>query len=168
MVPKRLARNAALHREITATLKPAWVPAPSGILIRQSAVAIDAEKLERWTTMVVKGLIWHHWKVIAGDEYAIECLLLTDQEARRFAQLFGTKGERIERTTIGGGALSYVAVGVSGHLPISTWQWSVYGGLELAGDDPRLRTRDFFILVRTVASASTSVLITDPRHPDTL
>jgi hypothetical protein len=148
MVPNRLDHNPALQRSIEQTLIPRWIPSLSGLITKTSTVLVDAEILNSWAAMVVQGLIWHHWQVVADPaRYDVEVLHLHESGAAYFSYIFKTKGKPVTETTIGGGALTYQAQGVSDHLPASTWRLVFYGGIELGGDDPRVRTREAYVAV---------------------
>ena len=124
-----------------------WVSAPSGLLVKTSTVRVDADALSKWSEMVVKGLVWHHWKVVTGTSHTVEVMHLHENGAVFLKHGFTMRGERIAETTIGGGALSYEAQGVVDGLPTSVWRLSIYGGIEMAGEDPRVRTRETYVVI---------------------
>lgn len=147
MVPKRLDKNSALRRSVEHTAVPRWVPAPSGLLVPTSVVLVDADALLPWSAMVVKGLVWHHWKIIVSDQYEVVPALCHGEEAAVMEYGLARRGEEIPETTIGGGALSYQAQGVPGYLPESIWRLQMYGGVEIGGEDPRLRVNEVYVVV---------------------
>ena len=149
MVPKRLAKNLPLRRSIEHTIAQRWLRDPSGLLVKTSTVHIEASALDMWVEMVVKGLVWHHWKVVTGTSHTVEVMRLHENGAVFLKHGFAMRGERIAETIIGGGALSYEAQGVSDGLPTSIWRLSIYGGIEMAGEDPRVRTKETYVVIRS-------------------
>ena len=145
-IPKRLEKNPALRQSIDHTTIPRWMPSPSGLLIKTSVVLVDADALIPWSEMVVKGLAWHHWKVVVGKHREVIATIKSADEAAFFEHSLTREGITIPNTVLGNGALTYMAQGVEGHLPASIWRLSVYG-VELGGVDPRFRTTAMYVVV---------------------
>lgn len=134
MVPRRLEKNSKVRRELGVSLTPRWLPWGNGLVRKTRSVVIDAEKYDLWAAMVIKGLVWHHWKMIIDSAYSLEVLQLHQSGNSYFEYIFRTKGERVGVTELGGGAFKYEAQGVRDALPASMWRFSVYGGLQLRGE----------------------------------
>jgi hypothetical protein len=60
MVPKRLAKNAKLHRELAAGL------AKSG----GNSIPLDHLRVDKLFEMIAKGLAWCHWRVRLGKGHS--------------------------------------------------------------------------------------------------
>lgn len=147
-ISKRLDRNSRLRRSIERTIAPKWIPSPAGLLLKTSTVLVDAKKLNSWMAMLVQGLTWHHWQVVADPaQYEIEVLHLHQNSAAYLSRLLKMQGEAIAETTIGDGALTYQAQGAFDQLPTSVWRITFYGGVELGGEDPRIRTKEAYVTV---------------------
>jgi hypothetical protein len=147
-VSKRLYRNAQLRKSIERTIAPSWLPSATGLLLRTSTVLVDSAKLDSWIAMLVQGLIWHHWEVVAHPSHdEIEILHLHQNSAAYLSRLLKMRGEAVAETTIGGGALTYQAQGAFNQLPTSVWRFTFYGGVELGGEDPRIRTNEAYVTV---------------------
>ena len=105
MVPKRLRANERLRREIEATVKPQWVPSPTGTYQMRSMVHIDTERLLAWITMLTLGLIFHHWDDIVARQVVVEPILASREYGHYMDGLFKARaGRRVPVTSIGGGA----------------------------------------------------------------
>lgn len=152
MVPKRLSKNLPLRRSIEHTMRPRWLPDPSGLFVKRGTVLVDANALSKWGEMVVKGLVWYHWKVVTGTHHAVEVMHLHENGAAFLRRSFAMTGERIGETIIGGGALSHEAQGVSDGLPTSVWRLTIYGGIEVAGENPRARTTETYVVITPKAA----------------
>jgi hypothetical protein len=70
MVPKRLAKNARLHRALGRNKSTIWNSAESGLSVPQMALPIDGQ-LEKLFEFITKGLLWHHWKVRLTGDHAV-------------------------------------------------------------------------------------------------
>lgn len=149
MVPKRLARNAAVRRQVKRGLEDArWVPGPTGLWQRTSIVVMDTKQIEAWITYLTIGLIWHHWGVLVVGQTDIEPMLLTPQGEKIYAPLFDLKASRrVPVTSIGGDALIYEAVMDRDNPLGSLWRFAIYGGAQLGGDDPRVRASTYYVVV---------------------
>jgi hypothetical protein len=69
MVPGRLVKNLALHRRLSNGLGRIW--AQEGNLVVPVTLPIDSDKIGELFRFIVKGLMWHHWKVLLGPETAV-------------------------------------------------------------------------------------------------
>src|SRR5579863_3007413 len=71
-VPKRLRRNAKLHRELADELH--YSPDQLG---PDMAIGFKGEYVEQLFGMIAKGLLWHHWRTYLQAAYAIRSLTVT-------------------------------------------------------------------------------------------
>lgn len=149
MVPRRLLANQPLRSQIKRGLdKPVWLPTPSGIFQRTSMVLIDTKQIETWVSLLTMGLIWHHWRVIIAGEVNIEPMLLTREGESLFAPMFHLRASRrVPVTSIGGDALIYEGMMDHANPLASLWRFAIYGGIQLGGDDPRVRASTFYVTV---------------------
>jgi hypothetical protein len=130
-LPKRLAKNAKLHRELRDGLSLIGGPSPlSGRIPVQ--VRFDGQKVHDFLRYVTKGLLWHHWKVILDPQQAVHVASLTVSGERLFAYLFQKHAKRQVSVDLGGGTFRYVAA--QGHYPeFSLWGFSLLGGIVMNG-----------------------------------
>lgn len=151
MVPKRLRANERLRRQLEETLEPRWVPSPTGSYQLRSMVHIDAEKIDAWIAMLTVGLIYYHWNVIVAGQVVVEPMLASPNGRQYMDRLFSARaGRRVGVTSIGGGALTYEAAMGADNPLVSAWRFAIYDGLELAGDDPRVRASTWYATVLPV------------------
>jgi hypothetical protein len=149
MVPGRLRANSDARTRLKRGLdSPRWVPSPSGIYQRTSIVPVDTEQLEAWVRSLTIGLIWHHWKVIAAGAAEVTPMLLTQEGERYLAPMFHMKAaHRVHVTSIGGDALIYEGIMDASNPLGSLWRFAIYGGIQLGGDDPRVRASTYYVTV---------------------
>jgi len=158
MVPKRLRTNQALRSQIARGLdKPVWLPTPWGNLERTSLVLIDTKQIETWVSLLTMGLIWHHWHVIVANEVDIEPMLLTSEGEKLYAPMFNLRASRkVPVTSIGGDALIYEGMMDRTNPLGSLWRFAIYGGIQLGGDDPRVRASTYYVTVMPRAQKATA------------
>jgi len=77
MVPKRLGKNARLHRRLIAGQQIVSAPDKEGEFEETIAIPFEGEKLEQLFSMIVRGLVWHHWRVYLADGYAVQTHTVT-------------------------------------------------------------------------------------------
>lgn len=136
-VPKRLAKNVKLHRELEAGRQRIWTREPSGIIMPTMAIPVDGEKLNAYVGYVVRGLMWHHWQVMLDAEHFVDVQCLTTTGEKFFNVMSGWRGSNRLDETLGNGVLRYTAVQGTDRPEISVWVLSLFNGLKVSGDDPR-------------------------------
>ena len=133
MVPKRLAKNTALHASLHKGTKRVWAR-EKGLLVPTMSVPLDWQKVTQWLVFVVKGLAWHHWKVPIGPDCAVEILGLTLHGEAFFQRFRAMRAAERIRQDVGAGTFSYEAAQGIDNPQVSVWEFSIYGGVKLAGD----------------------------------
>ena len=148
MVPKRLEAAPALRRQIERNLGPVFVQTPHGSIEHVSVVHLEVNSIHEWIRYVVTGLIWHHWNVVAGGQTDIDVHLIAPQVEAQLASIFNMRAaRRVPLTSIGGDTLIYEGAMAQGEPLCSAWRLAIYGGMELAGDDSRVRASVFYVIV---------------------
>jgi hypothetical protein len=136
-VPKRLAKNQRLQRELARGSERIWTREPAGLVVRALTVPIDDEKVERLTEYLTRGLMFHHWEVALGPDCFVDVHSLPLQEAY-FAQYRMVRGANRADGDIGNGALVYEGVQARDNPKISVWELSLFGGVRIAEADGAL------------------------------
>src|SRR5262249_7589304 len=93
MVPKRLAKNAKLHRELAGGQEKI----PEGVTGEHGggmAIPIDGEKLEQLFAMIARGLIWYHWNIHLDKDYEVQVHTVTKAGEQFFDDLLFKKNTR--------------------------------------------------------------------------
>jgi hypothetical protein len=135
-VPKRLAKNVKLHRELEAGRQRVWTREPSGIIVPAMTIPVDGAKLNAYVGYVVRGLMWHHWQVMLDANHFVEVQCLTSTGEKFFAVMSGWRGSNRLDETLGDGVLSYAAVQGTDRAEISVWVLSLFNNLKVSGGDP--------------------------------
>ena len=135
MVPKRLYKNVALRSFLLRNMKRVWTR-EKGLLVRTTAMPLDWQKFEKWLVFVVKGLAWHHWKVLIGADCTFDVHALTPHGEAFYQRLLIMRAaQRIPLQDVVAGTFSYEASQGVDYPEISVWTLSLYGGVTLAGDE---------------------------------
>ena len=83
MVPKRLNKNAKLHRELAAGQQKSKTSSEEEDAAGTMTIPIDGDRVEQLFAMVARGLIWFHWNVYLSDDCEIKSMTVT-----RFGELY--------------------------------------------------------------------------------
>lgn len=149
MMPGRLAAHQRARAEIDRALTPRWFPASSSLFAPQeAAIHVDADALLRWISMVALGLVWFHWKRVVFHKVTVEPHLFAPEAERHIAPAFSLKASHRVFRDIGNGAFVYEGLMNDAEEPTcSLWRFSLYGGVELAGEDSTARARTFYVTI---------------------
>jgi hypothetical protein len=135
MVPPRLAKNKKLHRRLAQQMKEEWQMSPGGVLMPAMGLPFDPTPLERWAEYVVRGLIFHHWKVMIPPSYVVAAACLSSAGAGMFAALFTMHTRSRVNGNLGDGRFVYRGVQASDDAALTLWEISPLSGAVL-GNDP--------------------------------
>jgi len=108
-VPKRLAKNQRLHRELTAGQIHIWSK-ESGLMMPCLSIPIEGERLEALVGYIVRGLLFHHWDVALGSDYSVEVYSLTRHGEQTFDRYLGMNAAQRVTGNVGQGVVVYRGV----------------------------------------------------------
>lgn len=122
MVPKRLLKNAKLHRELAAGFDGETIP-------------FDPSRLEKLFAMIARGLAWYHWQVLLGDAHSATASIFNDAGKAFFDQAL-SKWNTPRRVTgnLGDGTFSYEGAQATDCPEATIWKFSMYGAVVFGGD----------------------------------
>lgn len=131
-VPKRLEKNQRLHRELregqvdVSLVQGDHASGTFALPVREGAI-------EALFEYIVKGLVWHHWRVYLGEQFPIEVLVLSDHGREFFDREFFSKNaaQRVLEN-LGDGTIIYEGVQGVDCPQITVWRFHMYGGIVLA------------------------------------
>jgi hypothetical protein len=135
MVPPRLAKNAKLFDRLKSGWKSILRWRGQGQWVEESVLPFDSEHLVRYMEMVVKGLAWHHWKLLFTADHIVQASFVNEEGSRLLDNLFKAKAKSRVKENMGEGTFMYEAAQSTECDEFTVWRLSIYG-LE-AGDDPR-------------------------------
>ncbi len=124
MVPKRLAKNAKLHRELAAGL------AKSG----GTTIPFHHEHLDKLFEMIAKGLAWHHWRVRLESGHSAIASTFYDAGEWFFEQMLAKMNtpHRVS-ADFGDGTFAYQGVQATDCPELTIWRFWMYGGVVFGG-----------------------------------
>lgn len=149
-VPKRLAKNQRLHRELTSGQSRVWSE-ESGLIMPSLAIPIDGERLEGLVGYVVRGLMFYHWGVALGGDCSVEAYSLTRRGEGTFNQHLAMNAAQRVSGNIGQGVLVYRGIQATDNTNISMWDLSLYGGFKIVGDDQQTASTKFGVMTGPIA-----------------
>lgn len=133
MVPKRLERNAALHRAIVEGQGRVWLKDVSGAAAPMMTLSLDSEKLNELFGFMAKGLLFYHWQthLRAGD--SVRAMALTNDGRTFFEQrlLRGAVRDRVVGRP-GNGTVAYEGAQGVDSPSVSVWLIELFGGVGFA------------------------------------
>ena len=136
MVPKRLRKNAKLHRELAAGQQRVLTKAPGGEHQHTLTIPLDGPRLDELFAMIARGLIWYHWQVYLEKNYAVQTHSVTQFGERFFDDyLFKLNARNRVRGSPGNGAFTYEGAQAVDDPGITIWRFNIYGGL-VSCEDP--------------------------------
>src|SRR5262249_2658123 len=107
---------------------------PSAVTAQLSTLPIDSDQLEQPFVFIAKGLLYWHWEISLGTADSAITALITDAAGAVFDWLFFVMKPR-GRFDIVLGDETFSYHGLQGEPPqLSLWKFTVYGGVQLAGD----------------------------------
>ncbi len=135
MVPKRLARNAKLHRLLSDYKGTTWIKDGGGLYLPTMTLPVDYRKIEHLFRFIAKGLAWHHWGVRLTTDHFLTVLALS----RHGEQVFDRKFFHVNNAAhvvndLGQGTFLYEGVQGIDNPAVGAWKISIYGGLTFGGD----------------------------------
>ena len=139
-VPKRLAKNQRLHRELAAGQTQVW-SVEAGLMVPCLAIPIDGKRIERLVDYIARGLMFHHWGIALGSDCIVDVLSLTRHGEGFFDRHLALNARQRASGDIGQGALRYRGAQAVDNPQISFWVMSLYGGLKTEGDDRMTSTK---------------------------
>ena len=131
-VPKRLAKNRKLQRELSSTREPTWLREGSGLYQRTSMLSFDGAKLEELLKYIARGLAWHHWGTFLGPNHFASVMFMPDLLSIHFQEQMHTwsVAQRVV-VDLGRGTVQYEGVQLADPLESTVWVISMYGGVML-------------------------------------
>lgn len=136
-VPRRLAKNAKLHRRLADGMREESYTDASGNASTRLVLPFDGARLEALFSYITRGLIYVHWGRYLDHGYVARAMAMREAGQHHWEALMthptaaGQFG-----WSLGNRVLRYEAFHDSSNLNVSGWQFRMFGGMSLAeGDD---------------------------------
>ena len=134
-VPRRLAKNQKLHRELAAGMREEWAEGANGLIAKRMALPFDSTRIEGLFAFIVKGLIYRHWSILLPQGYGADAALMREAGQPHWERLRAhpNAGHHVS-DDLGSGSFQYEGFRDIERPYISGWQFRVYGRVPLGGD----------------------------------
>ena len=120
LVPKRLEKNAKLHRELKIGYVGDKIPLREG-------------QIEPLFAFIAKGLLFHHWGITLTDDDCAAAIVVRNDGAGFLNHIFKKMSARDRvAQNLGEGALTYEGIQARDYAQFTLWRFLVYGGLNFA------------------------------------
>ena len=129
LVPNRLAKNIKLHSALAS-----GAIINSNQNVEESAtIPLNGKALTRLYEFIVRGLAWHHWKLLIGEDYVVRAGYFINEGSQFFEHLLAMNATNRVAVNIGNGVFQYEGVQADDCTQLTIWRMSFYG-IEVGGD----------------------------------
>lgn len=129
-VPRRLARNARLHRELASGTQEGWA-SEQGVMRPTMTIPIDGTKLDALLVYLCRGLAFHHFGVCIPQSYFIGAGALAAVAEPFLLGLLKLNGQSRAEVSLGEGLVEYLGVQAVDDPCLTVWRFRLYGGVVL-------------------------------------
>lgn len=128
LVPKRLAKNKRVRRELASSFTDrAWI-APNGTVQLRKTINVDADKIEQLYGLIVRGLCWTEWKLpLPLTKVEIQVGFLNSTGESLLGDLFQLRPKRRCHRVLANGLFQYEGIQAFDEDSITIWRLSLYG-----------------------------------------
>ena len=133
-VPRRLAKNKKLHRELAeGQVGVRWTE--SGTEQSSFGIPYDHDRLLDFLRYVAKGLARAHWDITVSQHYAVSTGLVTAGQDAILRNLFVGRSAGYARGNLGDGLILYEGQQAIDDPSLTMWRFLLYGGLIFSDND---------------------------------
>jgi hypothetical protein len=158
MVPKRLRKNAKLHRELAGRQQTVLTQTSGGEPQHILTIPLDGPRLDELFAMIARGLIWYHWQVYLEKHYVVQTHSVTRFGERFFDEyLFKLNARDRVRGNLGDGVFIYEGAQAVDDSGITIWRCDIYGGLVSCKDPTAPETMGSQMIVITAPETAFQV-----------
>lgn len=132
-VPRRLAQNRKLHREISAGHRKIWVHR-GNLILPSVAIPFDTKRLFALFEFIARGLVAYHWDQIIPGTHASRAGMFSAPGECYMKDLFRMRSAAMAQGQLGAGTILYEGVQGFDDPFLSIWRFRLYGGMTVTGD----------------------------------
>lgn len=156
LVPKRLSNNERLRAELASGVRYRYMSRNGGPWRRQMAMPFDGERLNELFAYIMRGLAFHHWGLIFGQDHVARISFVREMAQSFFDVLLAMNGVRISGD-LGKGVFVYQGLQAHDDPYITVWRVSLYGA-EAEAERPSGRVQWAYGLTAPRSSPEAAVL----------
>lgn len=130
-VPRRLAGNRSLHRNLAANQQNTWLT-ENGVTQRTITIPFEGEKLDALFALVTRGLAAHHFSVVIPNAYYVGAGTMPSAAEPFMMSLLAMNARAKVSRSIGDGLISYEGAQGTDDPNLTIWRYRIYGGIRLS------------------------------------
>lgn len=135
-VPKRLARNVKLHRQLAE--------GRGQVLVRQGttlmpsiALPFDGQKLSELFEFITRGIVAHAFHAQIPQEYSVQAGILTEHGEEITRSLLAMDARDRIMVNLADGLIEYEGAQAIDDPALTVWRYRLYGGLIFADENSK-------------------------------
>ncbi|MGV0981017.1 MAG: HNH endonuclease [Polynucleobacter sp.] len=149
LVPNRLINNIKLHNTLA---DEAIIPCNQDTQ-ESATIPLDGNSLAKLYEFIIRGLAWHHWRILIGEKYIVRAGYFINEGSQFFNTLLGMNASQRVTGNLGGGVFQYEGVQANDCPQLTIWKMSLYGA-EVSGDPANPSARGNFAFGISVSTQS--------------
>lgn len=133
-VKRRLEKDQRLARNLRNGQKDILLVNPDGRIDTTIGLPFDQKRSLQLFKMIIKGLLWHHWRSPLPAHYIVRIFPLTELGLREFKEyILNLSPERIQRVVLAKGAFAYEFTSNQDDKFFSAWVLDIYDSMNMCG-----------------------------------
>lgn len=130
-VPRRLAKNVKLHRQLAESLRPVLVR-ERGILQHSMALPFEGRKLSELFVLITRGMVAHAFGAQIPQDYFVNAGILTERGEEITRPLLAMNAKERAVATLADGLIEYKGAQAFDNPALTIWRYRLYGGVLFA------------------------------------
>ena len=130
-VPRRLAKNVKLHRQLAEGRGPVLVK-ERGILQHSMALPFEGRKLSELFVLITRGMVAHAFGAQLPQDYSVNAGILTERGEEITRPLLAMNAKKRAVATLADGLIEYEGAQAFDNPALTIWRYRLYGGVLFA------------------------------------
>lgn len=149
-VKHRLEKDQRLLHQLQQSQKNVTVVNPDGSTDTTIAISLDDEQTLNLFRMIIKGLLWHHFRSPLPSSYVVRLFWLTDQGLDLFKKLIlSCSPDQFQDVSLANGAFRYQFTRNPDDPFFAAWILGIYDILNVCGVDDNEQLLRYYIAALT-------------------
>ena len=135
-VKRRLEKDQGLLRQLQQSQKAVTVVNPDGSTDTTFCIQFDHEQTFNLFDMIIRGLLWHHWRSPLPSSYVVRLFWLTDHRLGLFRKfILSLSPDQFQDVSLANGTFWYQFTRNPDDPFFTAWILDIYGILNVYVDD---------------------------------
>lgn len=131
---RRLKKNNKLQTYLRQGMSHVHHPREGTDQERRLGIPIDGNKLHKFSELVCKGLLWHHWKCLVPSEYTVKAFTPSPAGLDFVGSLFNMNTTHRINANLGDGTVRYKGSMGDPDKCLSVWALQFLGGITITDE----------------------------------